>query len=59
MTFRGDNLVNDAVAEGSKTRKVADYSSEDPFTSTRNAMPTPPSKDKKPYLEDFMNFSVE
>jgi hypothetical protein len=61
MTLR-QNIFDDAItAESSKTNKIDNYTSDDPFTEivTKNAMPTPPSKAKKVYLEDFENFTVK
>jgi hypothetical protein len=47
-------------ASSSKRRKDDDSGSEDPFANVvaRNAMPTPPTKTKKEYLEDFEYFTV-
>jgi hypothetical protein len=56
------NIFNNAnSAESSKTKKIDKYASDDPFTDviTKNIMPTPPSKAKKVYLEDYENFTVK
>lgn len=58
---RQDNLDDFEVAEGSNVHKIDEDSSDDPFVNTvsKNAMPVPPSKEKKEYLEDYENFSIK
>lgn len=58
---RQDNFDNDNIAESSKRKKIDRHSSDDPFddVTPKNAMPTPPSKTKKVYLEDYDSFSVK
>lgn len=59
--FRQDDKSNIARAGGSKIEKDEEDLSDDPFVDvpSKNVMPTPPSKAKKVYLEDYDNFTVK
>ena len=49
------------IADGSKSNPAEDDYSDNPSLDVghKNAMPTPPSKPQKEYLEDFENFTVK
>lgn len=53
--------VDNNYAEGSRPAGRNDEDEDDPFTSgtSKNAMPMPPDKEKKFYLEDYENFTVK
>lgn len=60
-SLRHDDHNDNRVAESSKANDPDNHSDEDTFADVvvKNAMPTPPSKAKKEFLEDFENFTVE
>lgn len=61
FVFRHDDKGNTRTAGSSKVEKDNEDLSDDPFVNipSKNVMPTPPSRAKKVYLEDFENFTVK
>jgi hypothetical protein len=61
LTLKYIRESDDNHAEGSRpaAHNISDV--DDPFTNviSKNAMPTPPNKEKKVYLEDYENFVVK
>lgn len=59
--FRYDDYPNNPMGGSSKLDNLDKALSDDPFVNniSENVMPTPPSKIKKVYLEDYENFTVK
>lgn len=60
-TFRYNDYHDNLMGGSSKADDLDKAFSDDPFVNdiSENVMPTPPSKIKKVYLEDYENFTVK